>query len=60
MFGQSSAKVLDGFTDVSSLAVAAFGLVYCTLSVLWFGFVLYITVSSRRKAVIALCATRIL
>ena len=30
VFGQSRAKVSVGFTDVSSLAVAAFNLVYCS------------------------------
>ena len=34
MFGQSRAKVSAGLTDVSSLAVATFDLVYCSLSVL--------------------------
>ena len=34
VFGQSRAKVSAGFTDVRSLAVAAFDLVYCSLSVL--------------------------
>ena len=40
VFGQSRAKVSVGFTDVSSLAVAAFDLAYCSLSVLRFAFVL--------------------
>ena len=40
VFGQSRAKVSAGFTNVSSLAVAAFDLVYCSLSVLGFVFVL--------------------
>ena len=43
VFGQSHAKLSAGFTDVSSLAVAAFDLVYCSLSVLRFVFVLDIT-----------------
>ena len=43
MFGQSRAKVSAGFTNVSSLAVAAFHLVYCSLSVLRFVFVLDIS-----------------
>ena len=43
VFGQSSAKVSAGFTNVSSLAVAAFDLVYCSLSVLRFVFVLDIS-----------------
>ena len=34
VFGQSRAKVSAGFTNVRSLAVAAFDLVYCSLSVL--------------------------
>ena len=45
-FGQSlrlRAKVSPGFTNVSSLAVAAFDLVYCSLSVLRFVFVLDIS-----------------
>ena len=41
LFGQSRAKVSASFTSVSSLAVAAFDLVvYPSLSVLWFVFVL--------------------
>ena len=36
VFGQSSAKVSAGVNNVSSLAVAAFDLVYCSLSVLRF------------------------
>ena len=61
VFGQSRAKVSVGFTNVRSLAVAAFDLVYCSLSVLLFVFVLdIILVRSRRKVVIGLCATRIL
>ena len=39
-FGQSRAKVSAGFTNVSSLALAAFDLVYCSRSVLRFVFVL--------------------
>ena len=39
VFGQSRAKISDDFTNVSSLAVAAFDLVYCSLSVLRFVFV---------------------
>ena len=54
VFGQSRAKVSAGFTNVRSLAVAAFDLVYCSLSVLWF--VLSLTlVSRRRKVVMGLC-----
>ena len=59
MFGQSRAKVSAGFTNVGSLAVAAFDLVYCFLSVLRFVVVLDIS-TSRRRVVIGLCATRIL
>ena len=40
VFGQSRASVSAGFTNVRSLAVAAFDLVYCSLSVLRFVFVL--------------------
>ena len=54
-FGQSRAKVSAVFTNVSSLAVAAFD-----LSVLRFLFVLDISKYSRRKVVIGLCVTRIL
>ena len=43
VFGQSRAKVSAGFTHVSSLAVDAFDLVYCSLSVLRFVFVLDIS-----------------
>ena len=59
VFGQSRAYVSAGFTIVRSLAVAAFDLVYCSLSVLRFSLSLTL-VSSRRKVVIGLCATRIL
>ena len=44
--GQLRAKVSTGFTNVSGLAVAAFDLVYCSLSVLRFVFVLDITKQS--------------
>ena len=43
VFGQSRAKVSASFTNVRSLAVAACDLVYCSLSVLWFVFVLDIS-----------------
>ena len=43
VLGQSRAKVSAGFTNVSSLAVAPFDLVYCSLSVLLFVFVLDIS-----------------
>ena len=46
VFGQSRAKVSAGFTNVSSLAVAAFDLVYCSLSVVRFVFVLDISKQS--------------
>ena len=42
-FGQSRAKVSAGFTNVSSLALAPFDLLYCSLSVLRFVFVLDIS-----------------
>ena len=42
-FSQSLAKVSAGFTNVSSLAVVAFDLVYCSLSDLDFVFVLDIS-----------------
>ena len=40
VFSQSRATVSAGLTDVSGLAVAAFDLVYCSLSVLGSVFVL--------------------
>ena len=43
VFGQSRTKVSAGLTDVSSLAVAAFDLVYCSLSVVRFVIVLDIS-----------------
>ena len=46
VFVQSRAKVSAGFTNVGSLAVAAFDLVYCSLSVLRFVFVLGISKQS--------------
>ena len=46
LFGQLRSKVSAGFTNVSSLAVAAFDLVYCSQSVLRFAFVLNIRKSS--------------
>ena len=46
VFGQSCAKVSAGFTNASCLAVAAFDLVYCSLSVLRFVFVLDISKQS--------------
>ena len=46
VFDQSRSKVSAGFTIVRSLAVAAFDLVYCSLSVLRFVFVLDISKQS--------------
>ena len=46
VFVQSRAKVSAGFTNVGSLAVAAFDLVYCSLSILRFVFVLGISKQS--------------
>ena len=46
VFGQSRAKVATGFTNLSSLTVTAFDLVYCSLSVLRFVFVLDISKQS--------------
>ena len=43
VFGQSRAYVSAGFTNVRSMAVPAFDLLYCSLSVLWFVFVLDIS-----------------
>ena len=40
VFSQLHAKVSASFTNVSSLVVAAFDLVYFSLSVLWFVFAL--------------------
>ena len=59
VFGQSRAKVSASFTNVRSLAVAAFDLVYCSLSVLRLSLSLTL-VSRRRKVVMDLCATHIL
>ena len=60
VFGQSRAKVSAGLvTNVRSLAVAAFELVYCSLSVLRLSLSLTL-VSRRRKVVVGLCAKRIL
>ena len=46
VFGQSRAKVSAGFTNERSLAVAAFDLLYCSLSFLRFVFVLDISKQS--------------
>ena len=43
VFGQSRVKASAGCTDVRSLTVAAFDVVYCSLSVLLFVFVLDIS-----------------
>ena len=50
VYGQSRAKVSALFTNVSSLEVAAFDLVYCSLSVLQFVFVLDISKQSTLLA----------
>ena len=60
VFGQQRAKVSAGFTNVRSLAIAAFDLVYfapCLSSRLSLSLTL---VSSRCKVVVGLCAKRIL
>ena len=54
VFGQSRFKVSAGFINVRSLAVTAFDLVHCSLSVLQLVFVLDILVSRRCKVVIGL------
>ena len=46
VFGPLCSKVSAGFTNVRSLAVVAFDLVYCSLSVLRFVFVLDISKQS--------------
>ena len=46
VFGQSRATVVTGSTNLSSLTVTAFDLVYCSLSVLRFVFVLDISKQS--------------
>ena len=46
VFGQSRAEVSAGFTNVRSLAVPAFDLLYCSLPVLRFVFVLDISKQS--------------
>ena len=50
VFGQSCAKVSAGFYQVRSLAVNAFDLVYCSLSVLRFVFVLDIICKSSSSS----------
>ena len=59
VFSKSRAKVSVGFTNVSILAVAAFDLVYCSLSSSGLSLPLTL-VSSRREVVISLCATCVL
>ena len=60
-FVQSRATVSAGLTNVSSLAVSALILILHTSPCLPSGLSLSLTlVSSRRKVVIGLCATRIL
>ena len=53
--GQSRSKVSAGFTNVSGLAVAAFDLVYCSLSVLRFVFVLDISIISLLEYFFTVC-----
>ena len=61
VFNQSRAKVSASFTNVSSLAVTALILILYTSLCLSSGMSLSLTlVSSHRKVVIGLCATRIL
>jgi len=40
VFSQSDVQISAGLTNISGLAVAAFDLVNCSLSVVWFVFVL--------------------
>ena len=61
VFCQSRAKVSAGFTNVRSLAVAAFLVILYAAPCLSSGLSLSLTlVSSRRKVVIGLCGTRVL
>ena len=46
VFGQSRAKISAGFTNVRSLAVAAFDFVHCSLSVIRIVFLLDISKQS--------------
>ena len=39
VFGQSDVQISAGLTNISGLAVAAFDLVNCSLSVVWFVFI---------------------
>ena len=59
VFGQLHAKVAAGFTNVRSLAVTAFDLLYCSLSVLWFVFVLEIGKQSSYNVYRFVCNTYI-
>ena len=59
VFGQSRAKVSASFIDVRSLAVAEFDLVYCSLSVLRFVFVLDISKQTSSSGYRFVCNTYI-
>ena len=59
VFGQSRAKVSAGFTNVRSLAVAAFDLVYCFLSVLRFVFVLDISKQTSGVKWLSVCVQHV-
>ena len=59
VFGQSRAKVSAGFTNVRSLAVAAFDLVYCSLLILSSGLSLSLTLVSRRRKVVTVCVQHV-
>ena len=59
VFGQSNTKVSASFTDISSLAVAAFDLVDCSRLSSGLSLSLML-VRSSCKVVIGLCAIRIL
>ena len=59
VFVQSRAYLSAGFTNVRSLAFAAFGLVYCSLSVLRFVFVLDISKKSPLSGYRFVCNTYI-
>ena len=58
VFSQSRVKVSASLTNVGSLAVGAFDLVNCSLSVV--GFVSVTLVSKCRNVVVGLWATRML
>ena len=59
VFGQLHGKVAAGFTNVRSLAVTAFDLLYCSLSVLRFVFVLEIGKQSSYNVYRFVCNTYI-